>query len=458
MADEQELHLLCIGTDPDVVTALNADMKDPKIHTIGDMEGFENFLENPSSDPIFAIFCGNEIEDLNPDELAQSLRMEYQAETPIFYITKNREGFERKNYIKNGFTDAFILPFDAPVFKFKIQELYSKFSSGEIKVFRPVKLIDIEPGESLDFDLSIFMPRNQKYIKMTNAGDSMDQSQMDKLQKHNMNSMYVDINDMPKFYDYTAKRLTKLGAPSGSISETERQEKLQGAVRDIITGVFNNTAQDATIAEGKAIVEDCENIVKSYILNNNPSEWYKKLEETMTETSDAYSHSSAVSAYAGLFSIGLQIGKPEEFAIAGMFHDLGLIGVPQEIQDKDIEEMTPDELELYKLHPEMTIKIMKERKLIVPPMVHNVVMQHHERHNGTGFPKGAEGKRIRPESKILILADQFDYMTRKREGKTALTPMQALKKMRADGILDGEFLDKVEKVIPEEMKNQSEAS
>jgi len=83
-------------------------------------------------------------------------------------------------------------------------------------------------------------------------------------------------------------------------------------------------------------------------------------------------------------------------------------------------------LEIYKKHPEMSINLIKSRKLIVPDIVSKAILQHHELYNGSGYPSGLFGDRICKEAQIIALADRFDYLTRVREGRPLMTPSQAV--------------------------------
>ena len=445
---EQALQLMTIGLD-DRTRKMLADLfPASEFFHIFDMTGFEQFLEAPPTKLFHLIFCGTGLTELPPNELAQTARMQY-AQSGIFYLTWSREGYERKTFIKNGFDDSFLLPLDEHTLVAKVEEILAKLKDVKIKVFRSVKIVDVQADTKLNFDVSIFLPVNKKYIKMVAAGDELDQQHVDKLQTHNVSSIYVPLEQMGEFYKYTAERLSALGEASDKLSETERKERLGSSVRDIFSSVFNVSAQEATIQEGKSIVTDCEKIVENYILAKDPGDWYQKLTRAIsTETSDSYSHATNVSTFAALFAIGLGIGRPADLAIAGLFHDIGLTDIDQAIAKKRESEMTESEKKQYRMHPELSVKIMKEKKLIVPPVVQQAVLQHHERFNGTGFPKGMTGNKICIEAQLVALADEFDYLTHTEPGKKGLSPDDAIRQMRTANGFDSALLDKVINLLP----------
>ena len=446
---DNALSILTIGLDQEQKVMLQANHPELKIFDVPVYSEFEKLLENTPDTKFIFVSCGPGIAELPSMEIAQAVRSMY-ADSSIFFVTSKKEGFDRKLLIKNGFTDAFLMPLDSGLFKETVVDQIRKNDPKGPKIYKPVKLIDIQPGAKLDFDLSIYMPMNKKYIKYSGAGDPVDQERVEKLQKHKINSVYVEKSELPKFYEYSANRLAELGKPSTAISETERKDRLQSAVRELFVGIFNDTTKDSNFGSGKEIMNQSQEIVSKYILNNNPGDWYSKLSQAVGESGDTYSHSSRVSSFAALFSIGLQISKPEIMAIAGMFHDLGLSDVPDSILSKPEDQWTADERTLYQLHPEASINVIKARKLIVPEIVMRAILQHHERFDGTGYPKGLPGPRIIEEAQLLGMADQFDYLTRVQEGKPTLTPLQALQQMQNQSQFDPALLRKVRALFPKE--------
>lgn len=412
--------ILLIGLESEIKAQIEDLLRYTQVKTLA--MDIDQILEISGAAP--ALVISGPPAGVSAAELAQTLRMQFQ-EAPIFLCCQNRTGFERKQFIKNGFTDAFLFPMDLPTLRNTLSETLTVVSKGAVKSYRPVKLLDVDDGTVLDFDTSLFLPTNKKFVKLSIAGESIEGSKLDKIKGAKFTSLQVPSDQMPKFYSYSAKRLRAI---DGTMGATERKEKMQSAVRDLVSGLF--TEQASSFESGQGILKDCGEIVKSYITSGAESEWYTRIQQVLGDRGDTYSHTGNVSTLAALFSMGLGIGKPEEMALAGLLHDIGIAELPNEIQLLDPAVMTPDQLKIYYTHPELSVRLIQSRKIVMPEGAVKAILQHHELYNGTGFPKGLFGDRVSKEAQILAIADRFDYLTRVQDGRALMTPAQTVDHLR----------------------------
>lgn len=113
----------------------------------------------------------------------------------------------------------------------------------------------------------------------------------------------------------------------------------------------------------------------------------------------------------------------EGIRMAGMIHDLGKLAVPAEILSKP-SELSDVEFHLIKIHPSVAFDILT--KIEFPWPVAEIVYQHHERIDGSGYPRGLKGEDILLESKILAVADAVEAMSSHRPYRPALGIRKAL--------------------------------
>lgn len=379
-------------------------------------------------DPAPAIvFCGSMTGEMNPSELAQLMRSTYQ-DAHIYFVSSDRQSFKRDLLIKNGFNDAFLVPIDNGTLRGAVEARLAEINAGPEKSYRSVSLIDVVPGEVLSFDVFVFLPMNGKHVRYSAANEAMSTERAERLKKHQVRSVHVKQDQMQAFYKFTAEQLKKMDS-STTMSETERRDRKQRAVRDLMSQMFaTDTASD--FSQGQEIVKDCQEIIKSYVVSDDgKNNWYEKILTNTGEASGNYNHSANVATFAALFSIGLGIGKPDELAMAGLLHDIGVAELPPEIQAKKEEELTPEELHLWQQHPIHSVNMLKQKRIVVSEKVIRAIQEHHERMSGTGFPNALEGHRICKEAQVLAMADLFEELTSLEAGRARLTPVQAIKKM-----------------------------
>lgn len=388
-------------------------------------------LESQQQTSPCVVISGPPKSGLKAEEVAQALRFQF-PHSKIFFVSKSKQGFERADFINNGFNDAFLVPFDTQTLRNAISESLAHATNGAIRVFRPVKIVDIKAGTTLDFEVSVYMPVNKKFVKVVNKGDSFNEERIERFKKHNVNNIFVPSEQMPQFYSYTAEILRDLSNDNNPMAATQRREKLSEAVRSLISGLFSEHAN--SFEGGQAVLSDCHEIVKKFILSGAEGAWYSRILQVLGENANAYSHASNVSTLAALFSIGLGIGKPEDLAIAGLLHDIGIAELPEELQTIDYQNMTPGQKSEYEKHPEKAIELLKKRKIVLSETVTKAVLQHHEFYNGSGYPKGIYGDKISKEAYLLALADVFDEMTRMVDGKALMSPLQAVQRLRMEQV------------------------
>lgn len=380
--------------------------------------------------PLF-IICGLGPEGASVQELAQMLRMNYRS-TPIYLVVDGESRVDRKAIIKNGMSDVFFLPLDFELLCRSVKESIASIDSKQ-KAFRAVKLVDLHADTTLDFDTYLYMPANNKHIRYSAAGDPIDEARLSRLKKFQTSALYVSAGEIKKVYEYTASVLKKIGS-SELLSETERCQKLHTAVRELVSSLFSDAATG--IDGSKALVEDCQSIVRSYLGQISKEGWYEKILNLSGGATGSTSHAANVSAYSALFGIALGNAHVEEIAVAGLLHDVGLAKVPAEAQEKPLLQMTQLERHAYERHPEFSIDLIRERKIVIPELSHKIIMQHHECYNGSGFPKGLRGNRISEEAQILSFADRFDDLLRAIPGQPSRTPMQAARELASLAVDD----------------------
>jgi HD domain/Bacterial regulatory proteins, luxR family len=139
---------------------------------------------------------------------------------------------------------------------------------------------------------------------------------------------------------------------------------------------------------------------------------------------------------AGVFGLGSQAAVLVRRA--GLVHDLGRLGVPNTIWDK-YGRLSHAETERVRLHPYLTERMLAYSPALAPLAA--IAVQHHERLDGSGYPRGLSGEAVSPEGRVLAAADFYHSRTEPRPHRPASTPAEAAAQLRAEaraGRIDGD--------------------
>lgn len=136
-------------------------------------------------------------------------------------------------------------------------------------------------------------------------------------------------------------------------------------------------------------------------------------------------HSERVADLALLLAqrIGLAEVEQQLVHIGAHLHDIGKIGVPDEVLNKP-GRLTDEQFTMIKQHPVIGYHIVSKVKSF--GSISGIVRHHHERFDGTGYPDGLAGPEIPLGARIVAVADAFDAMTAPRIYRTSFSPLDAL--------------------------------
>lgn len=127
--------------------------------------------------------------------------------------------------------------------------------------------------------------------------------------------------------------------------------------------------------------------------------------------------------------LGWEIDRVQSLYMAAMVHDIGKVAVPSEILTKP-SHLTDLEMQLVREHVENGYQILKD--IPFPWPLADIVRQHHERLDGSGYPHQLKGDQICPEARILAVADTIEAMATHRPYRPALGLQAALDEVRAE--------------------------
>lgn len=218
-----------------------------------------------------------------------------------------------------------------------------------------------------------------------------------------------------------------VSAGPDDLEEYEKQLKQAFIVRQKTVYTVRNMLSD--IRAGRAfsmqvVAHTVEEMVEQILENNDVSLRICQLKKHSYNT---YIHSVNVAVLMAAFAASLGYSKDKilEISIGGILHDIGKVKVPEHLLRKT-GAYTLSELEQIKKHPVSGVDVIKKMVLKVPDSTFNIILQHHERFNGSGYPQRLKGKQIDEMAQICAIADVYDTLTSETNHRKSCLPQEAL--------------------------------
>lgn len=150
---------------------------------------------------------------------------------------------------------------------------------------------------------------------------------------------------------------------------------------------------------------------------------------------EPYLHTHSINVCVLGTALGYMMGYVEDslenLSIGCLLHDIGKRAVPAKTLNKK-SALSKEEWNLIRMHPELGCEMIRQADADLDDEVYSCILTHHERIDGSGYPKGLSGKQIHPFGQIAGLVDAFDAMTTDRVYAKAVNSFPALKTIKSE--------------------------
>jgi HD-GYP domain-containing protein (c-di-GMP phosphodiesterase class II) len=288
--------------------------------------------------------------------------------------------------------------------------------------YRELPLSIMRINERYEFDIYLQIKADYRLFA---AKGALFTEQHSHLLKSGYTKLYVRTTDWDKVEEYKSKYLSAiLTDPKVSAHDKAEVafETSMKSIRDVFKSVESRTikhVEDNAEAMVKLILSE-DQVMNDLIWINSHDHY-------------TYQHSVRVGIYAtalALKLLGPNLNKEEMKALSSGFflHDIGMAEVPLKVLDKRAP-LSPTEWGLVRMHPMWGYDRLLETGHLTPESA-AIVLSHHERHNGSGYPFSREGDGIPIYAKICAIADIFESLTAVRPYRQAKEPFEALRTMQ----------------------------
>lgn len=290
-----------------------------------------------------------------------------------------------------------------------------------LSAFAKIPISSVSPTHGIPFD--IFVCDGGGKCKFLCLSDSMlSDNEIAELRQGRVD-IFIRKEELPAFSRYMKESLKTIS--DESIDRKEKSQIVYSAATLSISELFNN-------AESKAMIEDSKTLA-SVMLNDlmKDDAVFLSMLEVLSHDYYTYSHCVNVSIYSIAIGrkLGLKDDEMEDLASGSILHDIGKARIDLKILNKQ-GKLTEDEFEIMKTHPSEGVLILEnlgERNQNILDSVNF----HHEKIDGSGYPKKLKDEKIPLIAQIVTIADIFDALTTRRSYKDALSSFEALRLMKS---------------------------
>lgn len=296
------------------------------------------------------------------------------------------------------------------------------------------RILVVDDEKSIRITLREFLSKAGHDVECTETGEEA----LDLFRKGEFDVLLTDII-MPRTTGVELLKSVRANMPSTKVIMMTGEPTLDTATESLRAGAFDYLTKPVSKEKVLRIVDNAMHVKK---LENSNQEYRENLERLVAkrteklkkalegivhamvkamESRDPYTagHQKRVADLAEAIAgeMGLSKKRREGLRMAGTIHDLGKISVPTEILVKP-GRLGKNEYNIIKDHARAGYEILKD--IDFPWPIAQMVYQHHERLDGSGYPMGLSGTEILQESKILAVADVVEAMASHRPYRPAL--------------------------------------
>lgn len=249
---------------------------------------------------------------------------------------------------------------------------------------------------------------------------ALTQSYIERLKKSNIQCIYIE------------DELSE-GIEFNNVISDELKVKSISRVKTVFKEMTENKGHAYQVKSLDAIKDVIDEIMD--MIYDNPSTLFC-MTELMGTDMYTYNHSAEVAILSMLVAKSMKLNETfiKKIGIGAMLHDIGKMQIPGEVLNK-VAPLTDEEIKLVKEHVQFGYDMLKENDY-VSPLSRQIVLLHHEKLNGVGYPYGLSGDQIPIHVRIVTLCDIFNAVSSNRAYKGRLNADEALEILRAEAVYE----------------------
>ncbi|RJR43911.1 MAG: HD domain-containing protein [Deltaproteobacteria bacterium] len=293
--------------------------------------------------------------------------------------------------------------------------------------YAPIHVSALIPGERITFNLYLKVAQKEThdfaYPCFLKVEEVWDRQWQDLLAQKDIHRLYFLKEDLGSVISYLNNHLQLLSHQTKKVTR-----KLLVIFSEHLNLSIRLAFQSSGLGPAVQIAyKQVETLIEK--LQNDPPA-VKLVWMILYHDYNLFNHSINLCLLGTAFMVFLKKPRKEclDLGLAGLFHDIGMTHVPQELLLKG-EPLTPEERTQVNHHPMLGHRLLSKHTSLtyLPHVVLRLCLEHHENADGSGYPQGLPLSRQHPLTRVIRLLDSYDSLTINRPYRSAYKPFEAIK-------------------------------
>lgn len=315
--------------------------------------------------------------------------------------------------------------------------------------FCRVRIEDFQGSQVLNYPVFVRI-NDSKFLKIAHDGGELVEDRIQGLRARGIEFLYLRKEDFAQYVGFQYRVAQEMIQSRG----VEKSKKIQVAHRSMALVYESFYYQQMR----KSDYEDAVDLIQNSVaLLSSVEDALELMEQLNQSQNGVYTHSVGVSLYSGLICRALGWTSSStlmKVSMGGLLHDIGKKDFPKDLLDKPKLHMTDEEVHLYESHPELGVRVLYSLKEAGADVL-QIIAQHHELSDGSGFPRKLRSPEIFPLAKVVSLANVFCNLVMRNANSPGYTPHEALNRLNQDlkQKFDANVLKALNRVFGRDVKN-----
>ncbi|GAB4333213.1 MAG: HD domain-containing protein [Candidatus Abyssubacteria bacterium] len=303
----------------------------------------------------------------------------------------------------------------------------AKQHPGKTSKYLPISLHTLRVDTITNFDIYMKLSernRDERFVLYRKRNITFTERTRNSLIEHGTDQLYIDVSDKAQYQRYLENNLETI-VKDTTIPTDQKSAIAYTCATGLVEQLLENPRSGEHVKRSKAVISNLAN----YLLSEATA--FFSLLATTSFDYYTYTHSVNVAVFGMALAHRLQQYTETQIKEIGaglILHDIGKSLIEKRILNKR-GALNKSEWAVMKEHPENGVRLLNSSGETNETVL-MIVMDHHEKLDGSGYPRGLRGSAIHPYVRIAAIADIFDALTTRRPYKLAERSFPALKTMR----------------------------